>query len=140
MKILLIEDSRFLRIAIERILTKAGHFVIGVEDGREGLQAARTNLPALILLDMMLPGMEGTGVLKKLKQDPSTAQIPVIVLTGLSQKNEEKLKDAGAAAYIQKSSIDFEQNATALLEIVESVLGCANAASAAGTPELARNP
>lgn len=132
MKILLIEDSRFLRIAIERILTKAGHFVIGVEDGREGLQAARTHLPVLILLDMMLPGMEGTGVLKKLKQDPSTAQIPVIVLTGLSQKNEEKLKDAGAAAYIQKSSIDLEQNANALVEIVESVLGCAKAASASG--------
>lgn len=132
MKILLIEDSRFLRIAIERILTKAGHSVIGVEDGREGLQAASTNRPALILLDMMLPGMEGTAVLKKLKQDPSTAQIPVIVLTGLSQKNAEKLKDAGAAAYIEKSAIDFEQNATALVEIVESVLGCEKATSAAG--------
>jgi len=133
MKILLIEDSRFLRIAIERILTKAGHSVIGVEDGREGLQAASTNLPALILLDMMLPGMEGTAVLKKLKQDASTAQIPVIVLTGLSQKNAEKLKDAGAAAYIEKSSIDFEQNANALIEIVEGVLGCEKAASAAAT-------
>jgi CheY-like chemotaxis protein len=133
MKILLIEDSRFLRIAIERILTKAGHSVIGVEDGREGLQAASTNLPALILLDMMLPGMEGTAVLKKLKQDASTAQIPVIVLTGLSQKNAEKLKDAGAAAYIEKSSIDFEQNANGLIEIVEGVLGCEKAASAAGT-------
>ena len=133
MKILLIEDSRFLRIAIERILTKAGHSVIGVEDGREGLQAASTNLPALILLDMMLPGMEGTAVLKKLKQDASTAQIPVIVLTGLSQKNAEKLKDAGAAAYIEKSSIDFEQNANVLIEIVEGVLGYEKAASAAGT-------
>ena len=132
MKILLIEDSRFLRIAIERILTKAGHSVIGVEDGREGLQAARTNLPALILLDMMLPGMEGTAVLKELKHDASTAHIPVIVLTGLSQKNAEKLKEAGAAAYIEKSSIDFEQNANALVEIVESVLGCEKAASAAG--------
>jgi CheY-like chemotaxis protein len=133
MKILLIEDSRFLRIAIERILTKAGHSVIGVEDGREGLQAASTNLPALILLDMMLPGMEGTAVLKKLKQDASTAQIPVIVLTGLSQKNAEKLKDAGAAAYIEKSSIDFEKNANVLIEIVEGVLGYEKAASAAGT-------
>jgi CheY-like chemotaxis protein len=105
---------------------------MGVEDGREGLQAASTNLPALILLDMMLPGMEGTAVLKKLKQDPSTAQIPVIVLTGLSQKNAEKLKDAGAAAYLEKSSIDFEQNATALVAIVQSLLGCEKAASAAG--------
>jgi CheY-like chemotaxis protein len=48
---------------------------------------------------MMLLGLDGTGVLKALKQDASTAQIPVIVLTGLSQKNEAKLKNAGAAAY-----------------------------------------
>jgi CheY-like chemotaxis protein len=122
MKILLIEDSRFLRIVIEKILAKAGHSVTGVADGREGLQAARTSPPALILLDMMLPGLDGTGVLKALKQDASTAQIPVIVLTGLSRKNEAKLKDAGAAAYIEKSSLDLEQNADALIQSVESVL------------------
>jgi CheY-like chemotaxis protein len=121
MKILLIEDSRFLRMTIERILAKAGHSVTGVADGREGLQAARTSPPELILLDMMLPGLEGTGVLQALKQDASTAQIPVIVLTGLSQKNAAKLKSAGAAAYIEKSSLDLEQNADALVQSVESV-------------------
>jgi len=122
-KILLIEDSHFLRIAIERLLTKEGYSVTGVADGREGLQAARTSHPALILLDMMLPGLDGTGVLKTLKQDESTAQIPVIVLTGLSQKNEKKLRNAGAAAYIEKSSLDLGQNADALIQSVEDVLG-----------------
>jgi len=122
MKILLIEDSHFLRIAIERVLAKAGHSVTGVADGRDGLHAARTSPPALILLDMMLPGLDGTGVLKALKQDASTAQIPVIVLTALSQKNEAKLQNAGAAAYIEKSSLDLVQNAEALIQSVESVL------------------
>jgi diguanylate cyclase len=122
MKILLIEDSRFLRIAIERALAKAGHSVTGVADGREGLHAARTSPPALILLDMMLPGLDGTGVLKALKQDASTAQIPVIVLTALCQKNEAKLQNAGASAYIEKSSLDLEQNPEALIRSVESVL------------------
>jgi CheY-like chemotaxis protein len=122
MKILVIEDSRFLRSAIEKILAKAGHSVTGVADGQEGLHAARTSPPALILLDMMLPGLDGTGVLKALKQDASTAQIPVIVLTGLSQKNEATLKNAGASAYIEKSSLDLAQNATALIQTVESVL------------------
>lgn len=122
MNILVIEDSRFLRIAIERVLTKAGHSVTGAADGREGLQAARTNPPALILLDMMLPGLDGTGVLKALKQDAATDQIPVVVLTGLAQKNEERLKNAGAAAYIEKSSLNFEQNADALVQKVDSVL------------------
>jgi CheY-like chemotaxis protein len=123
MNILLIEDSRFLQIAIERALTRAGHSVTCVADGREGLHAARTSPPALILLDMMLPGLDGTGVLKALKQNASTAEIPVIVLTALSQKNEEKLKNAGAAAYIEKSSLDLDQNdADALIQTVESVL------------------
>lgn len=132
MKILLIEDSRFLRVAIERIMSKAGHSVTGVADGCEGLDEARTSPPALILLDMMLPGLDGTGVLKALKQDPSTAQIPVIVLTGLSQRNEAKLKDAGAAAYIEKSSLNLEQNADALIQSVESVLKRSVAVSGPG--------
>jgi CheY-like chemotaxis protein len=129
MKILLIEDSRFIRIAIERTLVKAGYSVTGVADGPAGLQEAHTSPPALILLDMILPGMDGTAVLKALKEDAATAQIPVIVLTGLSQKNEARLKTAGAAAYIQKSAIDFSQNAATLLQSVESVLGSSVALS-----------
>ena len=123
MKILLIEDSRFLRAAMERSLVKAGHEVASIADGREALVAARRSLPALILLDMMLPGLEGTCVLKELKQDASTSQIPVIVLTGLSQKNEAKLKKAGAAAYIEKSSLDLKENPDALVQAVASVVG-----------------
>jgi CheY-like chemotaxis protein len=123
MKILLVEDSRFLRIAIEKALARAGHEVTGIADGREALLAARSSLPAIILLDMMLPGLEGTCVLKELKQDASTAHIPVIVLTGLSQKNETKLRKAGAAAYIEKSSLNLEKNAEALVQVMVSVLG-----------------
>jgi CheY-like chemotaxis protein len=123
MKILVIEDSRFLRVAIEKVLRKAGYDVFGVADGREGLSAARSEPPALILLDMMLPGIDGTAVLKALKLDPLTAQVPVIVLTGLSQKNEAKLKSAGACAYIEKSSLDLGQNSDALVSSVENVIG-----------------
>lgn len=126
MKILVIEDSRFLRSAIERALAKAGHEVITIADGREALSAARHNLPALILLDMMLPGLDGTAVMKELKQDASTSHIPVIVLSGLSQQNETKLRKAGAAGYIEKSAIDFEKNAGTLLRAITSVLGTAD--------------
>lgn len=122
MSILVIEDSRFLRTAIERILGKAGYSVTGVADGREGLLAARANSPELILLDMMLPGLDGTAVLKALKQDAATAQIPVIVLTALSQKNEATFKEAGAVAYIEKLSLDLTQNADNLIQIVERAL------------------
>jgi len=123
MKILVVEDSRFLRAAIERTLGKAGHEVTSTADGREALLAARHSLPALILLDMMLPGLEGTCVLKELKKDASTSHIPVIVLTGLSKTNETKLKNAGAAAYIEKSSLDLGKNADLLVQTVASILG-----------------
>jgi len=73
-------------------------------------------------LDMMLPGLDGIGVLKALKQDASTAQIPVIVLTALSQKNEAKLQNAGASGYIEKSSLDLVRNAEALIQTIENVL------------------
>jgi CheY-like chemotaxis protein len=122
MKILLIEDSRFLRAAIEKLLVKAGHQVIGIADGREALPAARSSLPALVLLDMMLPGLDGTCVLKELKQDAVTSHIPIIVMTGLSQKNEAKLRKAGAAGFIEKSSLDLEKNPDGLVQAIASVL------------------
>ena len=123
MKILLIEDSRFLRLAIEKVLSRVGYEVTGVADGQEGLSIARAAHPGLILLDMMLPGLDGTCVLKELKKEPSTAKIPVIVLTGLSQANEAKLKNAGAAAYCQKTMLNFENNSDALIRVIESVVG-----------------
>ena len=135
MKILVIEDSRFLRATIERTLAKAGHEVTSAADGREALLAARHNLPALILLDMMLPGIEGTCVLKELKKDASTSRIPVIVLTGLSKTNETKLKKAGAAAYIEKSSLDLGKNANVLVQTVASILGSSEGLAAHGRPQ-----
>ena len=122
MNILVIEDSPFLRTAIQKTLTRAGYSVTCVADGIEGVNVARTHLPALILLDMMLPKLDGTCVLKALKLDASTAPIPVIVLTGLSQMNESRLIEAGAAVYIEKSALGLDKNADALVRIVERTL------------------
>jgi CheY-like chemotaxis protein len=122
MTILVIEDSRFLRLALERILFKAGYQVIAVGDGREGLLRAQDNRPHLILLDMMLPKLEGTEVLRQLKQDPITRLIPVIVLSGLSQKNEEKLKTAGAVAYFEKSLLNLDKDGSSLVQAVQNVV------------------
>jgi CheY-like chemotaxis protein len=122
MTILLIEDSRFLRLALERILVRAGYHVIAVGDGREGLLRARDNRPDLILLDMMLPTLEGTEVLRQLKRDPITKDIPVIVLSSLSQKNEEKLKTAGAVAYFEKSLLNLNKDGSSLVQAVQNVV------------------
>ena len=123
MTILLVEDSRFLRAASERALLKAGYEVICASDGEAALRIVRERIPNLILLDMMLPKLDGLGVLRALKLDPQTVNIPVIVLSGLGQQNESKLRKEGAAAYFTKSDLLLADNFDTLLRVVESVLG-----------------
>jgi len=123
MTILVIEDSRLLRSAISRILVKAGYQVTAVGDGREGLNCAEATRPDLILLDMMLPTMEGTAVLRELKTNLLTKQIPVVVLSGLSQKNDRRLLADGASGYIEKSALDFDGDGSTLLAALQPLLG-----------------
>jgi CheY-like chemotaxis protein len=122
MTILVAEDSRFLRLATERALVKAGYKVMSAADGQEALRVARESRPDLILLDMMLPKMTGPDVLQALKKDPLTVHIPVIILSGLSQKNETKLLEAGAAAYFEKSQTMWGEGTTGLIQLIENVL------------------
>ena len=103
--ILLVEDSKFLRVATERILTKAGYRVICAGDGDEALALAGSRLPDLIVLDMLLPKLSGPEVLRSLKKNDLTAHIPVVVLSSLSQNNGPKLVQEGADAFIEKGSL-----------------------------------
>jgi CheY-like chemotaxis protein len=122
MKVLLVEDSKFLRMSTERALTKAGYEVICAGDGDEALRMAREHLPALVLLDMMLPKLSGPEVLKALKQDPATAGIAVMVLTSLSQKNAKALEKDGAAGFFEKSDLMLGSGPSSLVTAVQKVL------------------
>jgi DNA-binding response OmpR family regulator len=126
MTILLIEDSRLLRTANTRALVRAGYEVIGVGDGEEGLRSARESIPELILLDMLLPKITGLDVLKGLKSDARTREIPVIVLSALSQANEAKLVKEGAAAFVEKSEKMLENDSAGLIAAVKGVLTRSN--------------
>jgi CheY-like chemotaxis protein len=114
-KILLVDDSKFLRIATERALARAGYAVSTATDGENALQVAREKLPDLILLDMLLPKMPGTEVLKALKKDPATANIAVVVFTGLSSKNAARLQQDGAYAFLEKTELGLEKGCQPLL-------------------------
>ena len=122
MKVLLVDDSKLQRLAIQRSLSKAGYAVIAASDGEEGLRAAREESPDLILLDMMLPKITGLDVLRLLKKGPQTEGIPVIVLTGLSKGNEDKLTKEGAAGFCEKSQESFENDAALLIQAVQQIL------------------
>ena len=82
-KILCIEDDIDMINYIRLILGKAGYEVIGAEGGAEGLEAMRREQPDLILLDLMMPGMDGAEVLLRKKEDETIRNIPVIALTAL---------------------------------------------------------
>ena len=115
-KVLLIEDSKFLRLATERALTRAGYEVNTASDGEGALQTAREKQPDVILLDMLLPKMSGLDVLKALKSDPATAGIAVVVLTGMSGKNAERLQKDGAYAFLGKEELALDHGAEPLLK------------------------
>jgi CheY-like chemotaxis protein len=129
MKILLVDDSRFLRKAGEQALRRAGYEVITASDGDEALKIAQEQIPSLILLDMMLPKLSGLEVLRALKQAAATKDIPVIILTGLSDRNSEKLLQEGATSYVEKSDTLLEKDGAVLIQAVARVLGKAAAPS-----------
>jgi two-component system cell cycle sensor histidine kinase/response regulator CckA len=122
-QILLIDDSEFMRGAIDRALTAAGYVVKTASDGEEGLRLARERRPDLVLLDMMLPKAPGLEVLRALKKDPTTKDTPVIILTAFSESNKEKMLQEGAAGYLEKSNKLLENDGAALIEALGRVLG-----------------
>jgi CheY-like chemotaxis protein len=122
MKILLVEDSKFLRLAMGRALTRVGYEVSFAGDGDEALLMACEKLPDLILLDMMLPKMSGLEVLKALKNEHATAEIPVVVLTGLAQTNAERLRRDGAFAFLAKADLGLDKDAAPLLTVLTKLL------------------
>jgi CheY-like chemotaxis protein len=121
-KILLVDDSKFLRMATERALQRAGYVVITAPDGEEALQIARREKPDLILLDMLLPKLPGHEVLKALKQNPETAGIAVIVLTGLSHKNAMRLEKDGACAFLDKAELGLDRGCEAFLVALAGIV------------------
>jgi CheY-like chemotaxis protein len=121
-KILLVDDSKFLRLATERALARAGYDVSSARDGEQALEIARNLGPDLILLDMLLPKLPGPEVLKALKKDPRTADIPVVVVTGLSQKNASRLQHDGAFGYLEKSELALDKGCESLLAAVANII------------------
>ena len=122
MKILLVEDSKPIRRENERALLEAGYEVTCALDGESALRFAQEEKPDLILLDMILPKMSGPEVLQHLKADPATAGIPVVVVSSLSEKNRQKLLEAGAEEYLEKNAIMPKQGVNLLPNLLENVI------------------
>jgi CheY-like chemotaxis protein len=109
-RILLVEDDHFLRKAAQTSLKRHGYDVITASDGEEALRLVRTEKPELILLDLIMPKVQGFEVLRALKADAETAAIPVIVLSNLGQDHDrDATLAAGAIAHLVKANISLEE-------------------------------
>ena len=102
-KILLVEDNERNRKLVRTILEFRGYEVIECEDGTPSLELAREHKPALVLMDIQLPVMDGITALRKLREDPETAAIPVVAVTASVTPGErEKVVAAGFNGYVAK--------------------------------------
>lgn len=103
-KILIIEDDKFLRELIVSKLSMEKFEILEAVDGEEGIKKIQSEKPNLILLDLILPGIDGFEVLSKMKQDVSLKSIPVIILSNLGQRDDvEKGLKLGAVDYLVKA-------------------------------------
>ena len=118
-KILVIEDEATLQKALNEILSKEGYEVVSSLDGLRGLELAQKENPDLILLDIILPKMDGFEVLRRIKENDKISKIPVIILTNLSDVNDiQKALDLGATTYLVKADFHIED----VLKKIEKVL------------------
>jgi CheY-like chemotaxis protein len=118
-KILITEDDPLMSRMYQKIFSFEGYEVVMAADGQEGLDKIRAEKPTLVLLDVMMPKLNGLEVLEKLKADPETKAIPVVMLTNLSsQQDAENAMLKGAIKYIVKSEHDPKQVADMVKEIL----------------------
>jgi len=120
--ILIVDDSKFIAQAYSRVLLALGYRVLIACDGKTGIFAAESCKPSLILLDMLMPDMDGLEVLRTLKRTPATTDIPVLVTSSLSEKNSKKLIGEGAAGYFEKGSMTQEKLENAISGILKKRL------------------
>ena len=117
-KILLVEDNEMNRDMLSRRLQKRGYEVVLAEDGEQGVRLAQSETPALVLMDMSLPVLDGWEATRQLKADPVTRSIPVIALTAHAMAGDrERALEAGADDFDTKP-IEL----TRLLEKIEALL------------------
>lgn len=118
-KILIVEDDPLMQRMYQKAFAFDGYNVEVAGDGVEGLEKIRTSKPTVVLLDVMMPKMNGLEALEKIKSDPELKKIPVIMLTNLAgSADAEKALSLGAVKYIVKSEQEPKQVVSMVKEIV----------------------
>jgi len=101
--VLLVEDNDFVTKLYKSCLETLGAQILHAKNGQDALQLAHDNLPTVIVMDIMLPGMSGIDITKALKADERTRAVPIIAVTTLAMAGDlDRIREAGADAYLSK--------------------------------------
>jgi DNA-binding response OmpR family regulator len=119
-KILVVEDDKFLRELISQKLKREGHDVREAVDGEDGVRKIEEEKPEIVLLDLILPGIDGFEVLAKIKGNPEREDVPVIILSNLGQRDDvERGLKLGAVDFLIKAHFTPGE----IIEKIEAILG-----------------
>ena len=119
-KILIVEDDNFLRDILSKKLEAEIYTIIGVAESVEMFLLLESNKPDLIVLDLLLPGVDGFEILKKIRQAEETKNIPVIVFSNLSEEKDiKKARDLGITDFVVKSNFTLDE----FVEKIKKILG-----------------
>ena len=117
-RILIVDDSPSQLLGMKRIVEKLGHEAVTAEDGAAGVEAAKANMPDLILMDVVMPNLNGFQATRAISKEATTAQIPVVLVTTKDQETDKVWgMRQGAKAYITKPFTE-----TQLVEVINSLL------------------
>ncbi len=119
-KILVVEDDRFLRELITQKLAREGYDVSEAVDGEDGVKKAEEKKPDVILMDLILPGIDGFEAITKIKEKPNFEKTPIIILSNLGQRDDiERGLKLGAVDFLVKAHFTPGE----IIEKIEKVLG-----------------
>jgi twitching motility two-component system response regulator PilH len=118
-RILIVDDSPSQLLGMKRVIEKLGHEPLTAEDGAAGVETAKRELPDLILMDVVMPNLNGFQATRAITKDPATAHIPIVLVTTKDQETDKVWgMRQGAKAYIVKPF-----NEAHLVQIVNELLG-----------------
>lgn len=119
-KILLAEDDKFISLAYKDGLTRAGFIVVHADDGKKALELAKKEKPDIIMLDIIMPEMNGFEVLEAIKKDAKIKKIPVVILSNLGQESDiTKGQKLGATDYMIKSNYSLGEVVDKIKKILD---------------------
>ena len=117
-RILIVDDSPSQLLGMKRIVEKLDHEIVTAEDGASGVEVAKSTMPDLILMDVVMPNLNGFQATRAISKEPSTANIPVVLVTTKDQETDKVWgMRQGAKAYITKPFTEAQ-----LIEVINSLL------------------